>query len=273
MVVDNELINSIREKFVKEYQLNPSIYYESDYEKIKAETWPIERYVLVHKTENASIEALIKTMKWRKEFGILDRTDADFPQEVYQLLGLFMYGKDKEGRDLLMTVGKYHHKTDLSPVLKQYWVHVLEKIDSRNKNSGWATVAWTNGTGLSNLEVSLSLFLVDIIQNHFPSGFAYQLIIDMHWILNATWKIIRNFMREEVSEKVRLVDSKVVREYVNDDQIPEAFGGTSKEPMLKIPPKVKPLDQIKDKFGFNDKQVEKIRSSLKDALKDNPVCQ
>ena len=59
--------------------------------------------------------------------------------------------------------------------------------------------------------------------------------------------------------------------YVDDSQFPEAFGGKSKEPMLKIPPGVKPLDQIKDKFGFNDKQVEKIRSAFKDALKDNPV--
>ena len=272
MTIDSALINSIREKFVKEYELNPTIYYQSDYEKIKAETWPIERYVLVHKNEDASLQALIKTMKWRKEFGVLDRTDADFPQEVYQTLGMFPYGKDKEGRDLLMGIPKYHHKTDFSPVLKQYWVHVLEKIDSKNKNGGWATVVWTAGTGLSNMELSLSLFMTDVLQNHFPSGFAYELVVDMHWILNATWKIIRNFMREDVREKVKLIDSKTVREYVNDDQIPEAFGGTSKEPMLKIPSGVKPLDQIKDKFGFNDKQVEKIRSALKDALDDNPVC-
>ena len=101
---------------------------------------------------------------------------------------------------------------------------------------------------------------------------AYELVVDMHWVLNASWKIIRNFMKEEVREKVKLVDIKTVREHVDDDKIPEAFGGKSKEPMLKIPPGVKPLDQIKDKLGLNDKQVEKIRSAFKDALKDNPVC-
>ena len=272
MTIDAELINSIREKFVKEYESNPSLYYQSDCQKIKTELWPIVRYVLVHKTENASLQALIKAMKWRKEFGILDRTDADFPQEVYQTLETFVYGKDKEGRDLLMGICKYHHKSDLSPILKQHWVHMLEKIDSQNKNGGWAVILWTAGTGLSNVELNLALFIVDVLQNYFPCGMAYELIVDMHWILNATWKIISNFMSEEVRTKVKFVDNKTVREYVDDSQIPEAFGGKSKEPILKIPSGVKPLDQIKDKFGFNDKQVEKIRSSFKDALKDNPVC-
>ena len=272
MTINAELINSIREKFVKEYESNCSLYYESDYQKIKTELWPIERYVLVHKTEDASLQALIKAMKWRKEFCVLDRTDADFPQEAYQTLEVFAYGKDKEGRDLLMGIGKYHHKSDFSPILKQYWIHMLEKIDSKNKNGGWAVVVWTAGTGLSNMELNHALFVVDVLQNYFPLGMAYELVVDMHWILNATWKIIRNFMREEVREKVKLVDIKTVKEYVDDSQIPEAFGGKSKEPMLKIPPDVKPLDQIKDKFGLNDKQVEKIRSAFKDALKDNPVC-
>ena len=272
MTIDTELINSIRGKFVKEYESNPSLYYQSDYQKIKTELWPIERYVLVHKTENASLQALIKAMKWRKEFGVLDRTDADFPQEVYQTLEAFLYGKDKEGRDLLMAIGKYHQKTDLSLILKQYWIHMLEKIDSKNKNGGWALIVWTAGTGLSNVELNYTLFIVDVLQNYFPHGMAYELVVDMHWVLNASWKIIRNFMKEEVREKVKLVDIKTVREHVDDDQIPEAFGGKSKEPMLKIPPGVKPLDQIKDKLGLNDKQVEKIRSAFKDALKDNPVC-
>ena len=271
MTIQTELIDSIREKFVKEYESNSSLYYESDCKRIKTETWPIERFVLVHKTEDASLQALIKAMKWRKEYGVLDRTDADFPQEVYQILGSFTYGKDKEGRDVTMAIGKYHHKTDLSPILKQFWVHMLEKVDSKHKNGGWSVVLWAGGAGLSNMEINHVLFMVDIYQNYFPQGMAYQLVVDMHWVLNASWKIIRNFMSEEMRKKVQLVDSQTVRQYIDDNEIPLALGGKSKKPLLRIPPGIKPLDQIKDKFGFNDKQVEKIRSAFKDALQDNPV--
>ena len=271
MIVNTALINSIREKFITEYKANSSFYYKADFNKIKSEQWPIERFVLIHKTEDASLQALIKAMKWRKEFGVLDRTDTDFPQEIYQTLEAFSYGKDREGRDLMMGIGKYHFKSELSPLFKQYWVHMLEKIDSKNKNGNWAVVVWAGGSGLSNMEINQAFFAVDVLQKYFPSGMAYELIVDMPWVFNASWKIIRNFMREELRDKVKLVDSMAVREYVDDDNIPQALGGKSKEPMLKIPPGVKPLDQMKDKLGLTDKLIERLRTIFIDALKDNPV--
>ena len=94
--VDKQLISSVREKFLIEYESDKNSYYESDVEKMKTNDWSIERFALVNKEkEDATLNALVKAMKWRKEFGLLDRQDTYFPKEMYQLLITVPYNKGK----------------------------------------------------------------------------------------------------------------------------------------------------------------------------------
>ena len=91
-----QLISNVREKFVAEYESDKNSYYESDVERVKRDDWSIKRFALVNKDEeDATAIALVRAMKWRKEFGVLDRQDKDFPKEIYQLLAIVPYNKGK----------------------------------------------------------------------------------------------------------------------------------------------------------------------------------
>lgn len=82
------------------------------------------------------LKSLKKTMAWRKSFGVNDSKDEDFPREIYQLGWLFSYGKDKEGRQVLHYRARIHKKSDLSQTLRQYFVHLVEKIDRQTSHQG-----------------------------------------------------------------------------------------------------------------------------------------
>ena len=82
-------------------------------EKIKAKDWTIERYALVHDNDEDKIyESLVDTIRWKKEFGILDRTDQDFLREVFQIHYSVVYERGKEGRKLIYCYLKYLKSTE-----------------------------------------------------------------------------------------------------------------------------------------------------------------
>ena len=85
MSVSKEAINNNRTKFLAQVQQNPDKYHQKDVEKIKTNDWWIERYLLVNKSEDTAFAALIKTMEWRKSYGVNDFTNESFPEEVFKI--------------------------------------------------------------------------------------------------------------------------------------------------------------------------------------------
>ena len=92
---------------------NNGLCYSTYVEKVKTKDWTIERYALVHDNDEDKIyESLVNTIRWKKEFGILDRTDQDFPKEVFQIHYNVVYERDKEGRKLIFCYLKYLKSTE-----------------------------------------------------------------------------------------------------------------------------------------------------------------
>ena len=75
MSCSKEAIGNIRNKFLAQTQQNPNKYHMKDVERVKTNDWSIERFLLVNKNEETAFAALIKTMEWRKSYGVNDFTD------------------------------------------------------------------------------------------------------------------------------------------------------------------------------------------------------
>ena len=82
---NKELIEKVRSGFLSMVKDNSDKFHPDDVERVKTNEWWPERFVLVHKTEDAALKALVKTMEWRNTFGVNEFTDEYFPQEVYKI--------------------------------------------------------------------------------------------------------------------------------------------------------------------------------------------
>ena len=85
MSCSKESIGNIRNKFLADAQQNPNKYHQKDVERVKSNDWPIERFLLVNKSEDTAFAALIKTMDWRKSYGVNHFTDDSFTEEVFKI--------------------------------------------------------------------------------------------------------------------------------------------------------------------------------------------
>ena len=85
MSVNKEVIQTIRTNFLAQVQHNTEKYEHDDVQRVTDNDWWIERFVLVTKTEDDALRALVKAMEWRKSFGVNDLTQDYFPQEVYKI--------------------------------------------------------------------------------------------------------------------------------------------------------------------------------------------
>ena len=89
-------INEIRELFLNHLNKSPDHFHPDDVERIKSYDWIISGFleyqkILHYKTDvNATTKKLIEAMKWRREQGVNQLKESDFPMEYYQCGGLFL---------------------------------------------------------------------------------------------------------------------------------------------------------------------------------------
>jgi hypothetical protein len=113
----------------------PDQYYQQDVDLIKSSNWTLLRFLHLEKSNvDKAFQSLDKAMKWRKEFGVLDLSESDFPKEIYQSGCVFIYEKDLNDNPVIIIRAKGLKKIkSWVPTLNKYMVFLFEKIDSSNK--------------------------------------------------------------------------------------------------------------------------------------------
>ena len=142
--ISSAAVQELRHKILEVIQKNPELYYEKDVERLKTNEWPIRRF-LNHQKMNSekAFEALDKSLKWRKSFGVLDISDKDFPKEAYQAAPLILYGKDLNGAQLFILRSRVARKIKVwVPTAQKYFVYLVEKAESNDKGKGFVFISF-----------------------------------------------------------------------------------------------------------------------------------
>ena len=87
-------------------------------------------------------------------------------------------------------------------------------------------------------------------------------------IVEATYKLVSLVFNEKLRERVKLVKSEDLLEYMDKGILPENLGGTNKKLSNPVPKSAKPLTALN--FGsvtFTEEQVEKIRKAFEEDIK------
>jgi hypothetical protein len=128
-------IEELRERFIAQVAKHPDQYYQQDVDLIKSSNWPLLRFLHLEKSNvDKAFESLDKAMKWRKEFGVLDLNESDFPKEMYRSGCAFIYQNDLNNNPVIIIRVKVLKKIkSWVPTFNKYMVFLFEKIDSSDK--------------------------------------------------------------------------------------------------------------------------------------------
>lgn len=82
-------------------------------------------------------------------------------------------------------------------------------------------------TGLSNLDMDFTKYLIGLFKSHYPNFLNYIIIFEMPWVLNAAFKIIKSWLPAKAIPKIKFVNKSTLKEFVDPNDALKCWGGNN----------------------------------------------
>ena len=210
---------------------------------------------------------MVRTLKWRKSYGVKNLTDDHFPQEVYKIGLVVDIGKAKTGEPiLLLRLNRWRRVSpEFREIMKRFLVHQVERYDKKNIRM----MGICDWTGVTKANIDLELYIhMATFSHHYLFTSTQTFVPDMPAIVEATWKLMSLVFHEKLRERIKMCKSEDLLEYMDKAILPANLGGTNKKISYPAPKSAKPLTALN--FGsvtLTEEQVEKIRKAFEEELK------
>jgi hypothetical protein len=134
--------------------------------------------------------------------------------------------RDADGKQLLVFEVKKHIKgVNNMNDMHRMFLYFLERVD-REDSDGMVTIVFDcGGCGLKNMDMDFIRYMIDVLKDYYPYVLNYILVLDMPWVLNAAWKIIKAWLPAGAVKKIKFVNKNTVDEFVPYDQKFVHWGG------------------------------------------------
>jgi len=171
-------------------------------------------------------EMIIRALKWRKEKEILDIRSNNLEDSLKSKGSLYLRNRDADGKQLLIFEVKKHIKgVNNMNDMHRMFLYFLERVD-REDSDGMVTIVFDcGGCGLKNMDMDFIRYMIDVLKDYYPYVLNYILVLDMPWVLNAAWKIIKAWLPAGAVKKIKFVNKNTVDEFVPYDQKFVHWGG------------------------------------------------
>jgi hypothetical protein len=262
--IAGSLVEELRDRFLEDVAKNPELYYGQDIERIKTNNWSLQRFLGHHKSNvDKSLESLVKAMKWRKTFGVLELKDSDFPREAYMSAGIIVYGKDLNGSELMIMRAKVARKIkSWVPTAQRFLVYLIEKIDATNTGKGVTLLMDCKGAGVKNADVDFLQFIHNVLNDYYPGLVNAILVYKLPVVLEAIYKMVRTWLNDEQKKYIYLIKKKTINEYVAKDQLPDFLLGTNTQPYRDVPKDAPTALELAKRLGLKEGKAEKMIKHL-----------
>ncbi|XP_046734885.1 motile sperm domain-containing protein 2-like [Diprion similis] len=241
MEVSTQLITDLRNKFFKKLEADgapdPDGFHPADIARIRdTDNW-LKRF-LQHNELNVqeALNMLWDSCDWRKKFGCNDITENNVRRDYLEEGIFFPHNKDKDGKTLLIFKSKLHFKgtKDFGELQRciVYWFERLERQDKGTQISVFFDMA---DTGLSNLDMEFTKYLIGLFKTYYPNFLNYIIIYEMPWVLNTAFKIIKSWLPAKAIQKIKFVNKSTLKEYVDADNALTVWGGNDDYTFTFVP--------------------------------------
>jgi len=227
------------------------------------------RHVFDHPGEqtDAAAKMIINTFKWRQEQGASIIKEENFPQGLLDKGALFSHNRDKDGKKLLVfCVFKHIKGQEKMDDMKKFFIYSLERLGREEEGDQITLLFDCRGAGMKNMDMEFVQFIIGTLKDYYPDPLNYILVLEMPWVLNAAFKMIKAWLPPAAVKKIKFLTLSNMNEYVNDENRLEEWGGTDTWQYSWVPESATTedsKDEVKKKVTFamsNSASAESVAS-------------
>lgn len=257
-----EVIAKVRAICQNEFEKNPDQFDPSDIERFMKSDWTVTRFLLRKKDniEDAA-QMIIDCARWRHKLGMPRWKDEDFPKEFYSVGGVFPYADDLLGNTVIYVRAKLYDRklTCVQELFRHYIIHIANRVDNERDGRGWSIIVDCSGTGMSNMDVSMLLFMLNDVIPHLPKGLNYVLIYELPWLLSKIVNTTIACLPAEYKKLAKTASKKDIHNWVAKESLPDFMGGTCDINYRRAPKNAKSFEDMAEKLKLGEKELALIR--------------
>ncbi|CAK6953980.1 motile sperm domain-containing protein 2 [Scomber scombrus] len=222
-------IEETRQRFKNEFLQDSTDKYDSrDLERLEKDDAVVESYLTWRlNVVDDALKMIDESLQWRKEFGVNDITESTIPKWMFETGAVYLHGYDKEGNKLFWFKVKLHVK-DAKTIMdkKKYIAFWLERYANKEPGMPLTVVFDLAESGLSNIDMDFVKYIINCFKIYYPKFLSKMIIVDMPWIMNAAWKIVKSWLGPEAVSKLRFTTRNEVQTFIGPEYLPPHMGGT-----------------------------------------------
>ncbi|GAA6230758.1 motile sperm domain-containing protein 2 [Lates japonicus] len=222
-------IEETRQRFKNEFLQDSTDKYDSrDVERLQTDDALVEGYLTWRLYDvGDALKMIDESLQWRKEFGLNDLTESTIPRWMFETGAVYLHGYDKEGNKLFWFKVKLHVK-DAKTILdkKKYVAFWLERYAKKEPGMPLTVVFDMAESGLSNIDMEFVKYIINCFKVYYPKFLSKMIIVDMPWIMNAAWKIVKSWLGPEAISKLKFASRSEVQTFIGPEYLPPHMGGT-----------------------------------------------
>lgn len=187
--------------------------------------------------------ALLKTLQWRLE-GAIDALPQELVHSPYMdatsngipLFWIHSQFRDRLGRPCLYV--RLQHVERLPEglrelkaaviacfdIMRRYLHHVNQRTRRSQPVLQWVAMIDVSEVGLSNMELEMLPFLIDLLKNHYPGMVGAVYVLRYSWFHAGLWRMIRPVLPPKLLERLFFVDTPELQSHMNH-AMPQSLGG------------------------------------------------
>jgi len=176
--------------------------------------------------EDKAVKMILNTFKWRKDFGVEEINAGSLNKNLISKGVIYSHNRDRKGQKLLIISMKNHFKGAESLLdCQRGFVYYLERLEREEKGGPITVVYDGTGMGFGNLDIALYQFVVSMLVDIYPAFVDHALMLEMPWIFNAAWKVIKVVIPAHILERTKFVSKSQISEYIDDANKLKSWGG------------------------------------------------
>ncbi|XP_037394906.1 motile sperm domain-containing protein 2 [Pygocentrus nattereri] len=257
-------IRETRQRFKEEFVQDSADKYDSrDVERLMKDDALVDGYLTWrHSVVDDTLKMIDESLQWRKEYNVNDLTESSIPRWMFETGAVYLHGYDKEDNKLFWFKVKLHVKDAKTTVdKKRYVAFWLERYAKREPGMPLTVVFDMSESGLSNIDMDFVKYIINCFKVYYPKFLSKMIIVEMPWIMNAAWKIVKTWLGPEAISKLKFVSKADIQTFISPEHLPPHMGGTDQF-KYSYPPL--PDDDFQSPISENGPIVSEDESEVKD---------
>ncbi|CAK1551866.1 unnamed protein product [Leptosia nina] len=187
--------------------------------------YSLKRYLRAFKTVDNAFQAILKTNKWRAEYGVTELQENTDIIEKYKNKARVLRHRDMIGRPIIYIPAKNHSSSDRDiDDLTKFIVYCLEDASKKcfeEVVDNLCIVFDLNSFTLSCMDYQVLKNLIWLLSRHYPERLGVCLIINAPTFFSGCWAVIKGWLDENTAGKVTFVNSEMdLCQYLIPDILP-----------------------------------------------------